>query len=230
MLFTSTVIASASGSAGGLVASRNRYGMYFRARAVPVNPNTTFQQDVRAQLAAFATRWATLTDSERSSWNTYATNTPVTNALGQSVTLTGFLHYVRSNTARVQGGLDIIDDAPAEFGLPTFTPVTLQVAAPAETPTISIVFDNVDDWANETQGALLLAASRPYSATKSFFKGPFRFMDVILGDDATPPTSPAQFTNVPFPFEADQKISVKVRACLADGRLSSEQIVTAVVA
>jgi hypothetical protein len=203
--------------------------MYFRTRAIPVNPNTSQQQAVRALLTTMATRWATLTDTQRANWGTYAANTPVINKLGDSVTLTGFLHYVRSNTARVQAGLSVVDVAPSVFGLPTFTDVVFGAAVPASVPTLSYGFTNGDGWANETGGALLIAASRPYSPSISFFKGPFRFTQAVLGDDVTPPTSPTTDATPPFPFAVDNKVAIQVRACLADGRLSSPRIYQAVV-
>ncbi len=224
MLFTSQVIASASGSAGGLTASRNRFGMYFRARAVPVNPNTTFQQAVRTLLATFATRWAVITPDQRAAWDVYASNTDVVNKLGQTVTLTGFMQYVRSNTARVQAGLTVVDDGPIVFGLPTFGTITAGFSAPAGVPSMQLFFEDTDAWALETGGALMFSASRPFSPTINFFNGPFRFWDVVLGDDAVSPTSPVAFTDPPFPFAAAQKMALHARVCLADGRLSSTQI------
>ena len=229
MLFTSQVIASASGSAGGLTASRNRFGMYFRARAVPVNPNTTFQQSVRALLATFATRWGTITVTQRDAWDVYATNTTVVNKLGQSVTLTGFMQYVRSNTARVQAGLTVVDDAPTVFGLPTFAPVVCGFAAPAGVPSMQLFFDDAEAWANEDGGALMFSASRPFSPTINFFAGPFRFWDVVLGSGTVSPTSPIVFSDPPFPFAITQKMACHARVCRADGRLSSAQIDVRVV-
>lgn len=229
MLFTSQTIAAASGSAGGLTASRNRFGMYFRTRAVPVNPNTSFQQTVRGLLAEYATRWGTLTQTVRDAWGVYATNTPVVNKLGASVTLTGMNMYVRSNTARAQAGLSVVDAAPTTYGLPTFTDAIFGAAVPAGVPTLSIGYTASDAWAQETGGALIIAASRPYGASIGFFKGPFRFTAAVLGDDTTPPTSPETDTTPPFPFAVDNKVAIQVRACLADGRLSSPRIYQAVV-
>ncbi len=227
MLITSAIMTAASGSVGGVTASRNRFGMYLRARAMPVNPNTTFQQAVRAQLAAFATRWSTLTVLQRDTWEVYAKNTPTENALGQTVTLTGFQQYVRSNTARAQGGLAAVDDGPAIFGLPTFTPVSVTVLAVAGVGITSVAFTDTDAWANETGGALLYGVSRPVSPTINFFKGPFRFIEAVLGDDTTPPTSPEADVS-PFPMTTGQRMYSFIRVCLADGRLSSAQIDSAI--
>ncbi len=224
MLFTSQVISAASGSMGGITGSRNRFGMYFRARAVPVNPNTTFQQAVRTLLATFATRWATITQTQRDEWDVYASNTDVTNKLGQTVTLTGFMQYIRSNTARAQAGLSTIDDGPTTFGLPTFGTIIAGFSAPAGIPSMQLFFDDAEAWALEDGGALMFSASRPFGPTIGFFNGPFRFWDVVLGSDTTSPTSPVVFTDPPFPFVSQQKMALHARVCRADGRLSSVQI------
>ena len=47
MLFVPTIGTKLSGSLGGIVASHNRFGSYFRQRTVPVNPDTADQQMVR---------------------------------------------------------------------------------------------------------------------------------------------------------------------------------------
>lgn len=227
MLFTSQVIAAASGSAGGLTASRNRYGMYFRARSVPVNPNTTFQQDVRANLSAVVGMWAELTDIQRSAWETYGANVSVLNKLGQSVNLTGFAHYVRSNTARMQAGLPVVDDGPAVFSLPSFTPVTVSGVVGAGSMVGSIAFDDTQDWVDEDDAGMIYAVSRPVSPTINFFKGPFRYVDTILGDSGTPETSPEAFVS-PFASAPGQRFYMQIRLSLADGRLSAVQIPSAI--
>ncbi|KKL73251.1 hypothetical protein LCGC14_2076760, partial [marine sediment metagenome] len=56
-------VAAISGSIGGTVYSRNRGGAYIRNRAIPVDPNTSFQINVRAILAAQSQNWADLTDA-----------------------------------------------------------------------------------------------------------------------------------------------------------------------
>ena len=47
MLFKPTIVASLSGSLGGITASHNRFGAYLRERVIPVNPGTQPQVIVR---------------------------------------------------------------------------------------------------------------------------------------------------------------------------------------
>jgi len=57
-----------SGSYAQMTASRNRFGQYFRTRAVPVNPATPQQLVQRARLSTNAAGWRDLTDGERAGW------------------------------------------------------------------------------------------------------------------------------------------------------------------
>jgi len=91
-------VAALSGSIGGSVYSRNRGGAYIRNRAIPVDPNTTAQQSRRAILASQSQGWADRTDAERAAWRNWAVQNPITNALGNSILLSGHQAYVKLNS------------------------------------------------------------------------------------------------------------------------------------
>lgn len=220
MLFDSPLISRGSGSVGGLTFSRNRSGNYIRARTNPVNPNTPQQQAVRSAVADLSNLWInTLTQADRDKWEDYAANVPVTNPLGASIFLTGINQYVRSNVPRIQAGLARLDVAPSIFDIGSFTAVGTVAAASGNQ--VAVSFTDTDDWATATGGAMLVWIARPVSETINFFKGPYRFAGSILGDDTTPPTSPAVITS-DFAFEAGQKIFTRIRVTQADGRLSAD--------
>lgn len=219
MKFKSQVYASVSGSVGGLTYSHNQGGMYCRARAVPTNPNTSFQQTLRNAMGQLTTRWGqTLTQTQRDAWAVFATNVPVVDSLGESRTIPPLSWYLKANSLRVQSGLSVIDAAPTIFELATLTiPVLTATAAAA---TASLAYTNTDAWANEVGGALLVYASRPQNAGIQFFNGPYRYAGRVNGA-ATPPTSPATIT-LPFVTgPALSKLFMKVVAVRADGRPSS---------
>lgn len=223
MLFDSALISRGSGSLGGVTASRNRGGNYFRARTMPVNPNTPAQQTVRSLMADLSSRWSSvLTQVERDAWDLYALNVPLSGPLGAPRNVGGVGMYQRSNIARLNIGdatLVRVDDAPGIFDLGDFTAPTI-ASATASSDTISLEFDNTDDWANEDLAAMSIAVSRPENPGINFFKGPYRFADVILGDGTTAPTSPFPVVS-PFPFVAGQRVFIFVRVTRADGRLSA---------
>src|SRR3990170_2221599 len=179
-----------SGKVGGNVFSRNRFGAYIRARVVPVNPNTVFQQDVRGRFGTLTNRWNNvLTAAQRTAWTVYAQTVPVTNRLGLGINLTGLNWYLASNALRSQAGFIFIDTAPTVFTLGTYTvPVLTATAAGG----FSIAFTNTDAWANEIGGAMCFFQGQPVSSTINFFKGPFRFLGTVNGA-VVPPASPVVF-------------------------------------
>lgn len=208
-----------SGSSGGTVFSRNRFGAYIRARSVPVNPNTERQVAARNLTRNLAIAWQTeLTQLQRDLWDVVADLIDWQNALGESVSLTGINWYIRTNAARMQGGLPRVDDASGVLALAQ-AESALGVTASAATQLLSVSFDDSKTWAQEDDAAQLVHMGIPQSPARKFFNGPWRFAGVILGDNLLPPTSPQDIV-ASFPFQEAQRIWVKTRICRADGRLS----------
>lgn len=226
MKFTSQVYAATSGSVGGLTYSRNKGGMYCRARAVPTDPNTAFQQTVRNIMSQLAVAWTALTVAQRNAWAVWATNMSFVNSLGATFLYTPQNCFNFCNIARVQASLSVITAAPVIFDLATLTPPVPTITAAGTT--VSVAYTNTDAWANEVGGALLVYASRPQSPTINFFKSPYRFAGKVAGA-GTPPTSPAVIT---LPFTSGptgSKQFFRFRAVRADGRPSPDFRVGATV-
>lgn len=102
-----------SGSVAGTTSSRNRFGQYRRTRAIPVNPNSTFQGVVRARLSANAAAWRALTQAQREGWASLGLSMNRTDSLGQSYNLTGFQAYCSVNNNLDAMGSATVSDAPA---------------------------------------------------------------------------------------------------------------------
>ena len=171
MKFTSQIIAAASGSMGGTTFSRNRFGQYTRARAVPVNPSSAQQQVVRNALSQLVTSWTeVLTQAQRDAWDTYGINVPVVDSLGNSRVLSGQNWYIAANVPRIQAVFGLVNDAPTVFDRGTFDPPSVTVDASADE--VDVAFDAANAWANETGGGMLVYASRPVNASRNFLKGP----------------------------------------------------------
>lgn len=221
MLFKPLLGDQLSGSVGGLTASHNRGGAYFRQRAIPTNPGSFRQQAVRAAMATLAGRWvSTLTQLERDAWTTYSDNVPLVNRIGEPKNVGGLPMYQRSNVPRIVAGLTIIDAAPTIYDLGDFTPPT--VTASAGSQEITVDFDAADPWDDVDDSALLVFSSLQQNPSVNYFKGPYRFLDSIDGDSVTPPTDP---TVLPFTFGATQGnvLFVKLNLTQADGRYSTPQ-------
>lgn len=229
MLFKSPLLSMASGSLAGSVFSRNKGGMYMRARSNPVNPATVAQTAVRDAMRVLVDAWTNvLSDAERDSWNLYAFNTPLLNRLGEPTKRTGQNMFVRSNVPRLQAGLPVVETGPATFDLGSFTPIT-DATADASDGDLGFDFTNADPWANATGAAMLVYQSRPVNATVEFFKGPWQLATILPGSGIAAPASPADFNSL-FAMVAGQKVFMKVRVSQVDGRYSEPQIISAIVA
>ena len=105
-------IAAASGSVGGMVYSRNRYGAYIRNRAIPVNPQTTFQQGSRAILGNLSTAFSGLTTAQRLAWASWASQNPIIDTLGQSQVLAPNAAFIALNGRLLTAGLASVTTPP----------------------------------------------------------------------------------------------------------------------
>jgi len=233
MKFKGSFLTDASGSIDGITASHNRGGKYIRARSIPVNPSSEFQQAVRNATSLLTSRWTgVVTEDQRAAWAVYAFNVPLPDAFGDPRSIPPLAMYNRCNVPRLQADpigtdLPIVDDGPTDFTLGTFSEPSI-TGISAGTQLLSLAFDTGDDWVGEASAGMLVYLSRPQSVGINFFKGPYRFAAAILGDNITPPTSPVDIA-VPFPVVAGQKLFAQIRVTRADGRLSSAQRFTAIV-
>lgn len=132
------LVASLSGSVGGTVASRNAGGAYFRFRAVPVTSTTVDAINSKARLAAQSQGWRLLTDAQRLSWSSFALQNPVTDTLGQSITLKGNMMYIRINTLLSQASEAVLSDPPT--GAPPLGLTSMSLVADIGTGNVEITF------------------------------------------------------------------------------------------
>ena len=212
-------ILDARGSIGGQVFSRNRFGNYIRARITPVNPASSRQNTIRASIQSLAQRWSTvLTQLQRDGWEVYAAAIVRQNKLGAQIKLTGFNHYIRSNSIRLQSVVTVIDPGPTTLTLPPGDPAMIATVDTAAQQ-ISVAFDENFDWVDQDEGRMFVFMSIPKSSGVTFVGGPFRLAGSIEGDSTTAPTSP-QLIAVPFPVSTGQIVVVRARISEEDGRLS----------
>jgi hypothetical protein len=218
MKFKSAMVTAASGKIGGMVASHNRGGMYFRSLAIPTNPNTPQQQVTRASLGQLAVAWRSLPGINPILWDIYAAQVPLVDAMGDPIFVSGINMFIRSNTPRLNVGLPVVEAGPSTYDLGEVGPIAVSNATEAG-QTLDVDFAVADAWVDEDDSAMLVYLSRPHNPSTNFFKGPYRFAGQIPGDSVTPPTSPATIT-APFPFLEGQRIFYRINVSRADGRLS----------
>lgn len=102
-----------SGSVNAVTYSRNRYGQYVRARAIPVNPNSAAQGTMRARFGDNSQAWRALTAAQRAGWASLGESITRTDGLGQVYTLTGQQAYIYVNNNNLDAGNAVVADAPA---------------------------------------------------------------------------------------------------------------------
>ncbi len=222
-------IVQMSGSIAGDVHARNRFGNYIRPRTKPVNPNSTRQVIMRSFLTFFAEAWReVLTAGQRIEWETYAAAVAWTNRLGETVHLTGFNMFMRSNTIIGDIGGTEVDDGPANLNLPA-QDGTIIITASVAAQQFSIAFDDGMDWAGEDDAYLYVLHGRPQNATRNFFKGPWRGKTFLTGNTAVPLVSPLVNTAL-FTLVLGQRADLKFRIVRADGRVSNDFSASCIVA
>jgi hypothetical protein len=209
----------ARGSIGGMTISRNRSGLYARARVTPVNPKTILQSGIRSIIASVSQAWRTgTTAAQKAAWAIYAANVAAKNKLGDVIYLSGFNQYVKSNVVALNAGLAAIADAPSVFTLPGEDP-TFEIVASEAAQTLACTFDATADWAGEEGGGLVVRMGLPQGDSITFFDGPFRHAGMIAGDETTAPTT-GDTVPCPYPIVAGQKIYAEAKIIMADGRVS----------
>ena len=113
----------------GTTASHNRAGQYLRNRRAPVQPVGTGRRAfIRQAFGAASTNWASLSVGKRRG-TSYAAGHPITDALGQSITLTGQQMYVAvstqlQNCGQAQPTVPPVSSTVFAAGSPTFTVVS----------------------------------------------------------------------------------------------------------
>jgi len=114
-----------SGAMGGTVFSHNRYGAYIRTRAIPVNPDTEWQAQMKGILTQLTRSWSGLTDAGRAAWRTWTLSNPVTDGLGQKQVLTGHVAYIGINSRLLRAGDTVITVPPIAAAPTPLLTVTL---------------------------------------------------------------------------------------------------------
>jgi len=208
-----------SGRIAGDVHARNRFGNYVRAGTKPTNPNTSRQQGVRAAVAFLADRWAsTLTSAQRAAWNLYGTSVAMLNRLGETIYLSGYNHYIRSNAHLARQGGTIVDAGPTTFELPAQDP-TFAATASEATQQFSVSFDDGMAWCSEDEAWMIVYQGQPQNAQRNFFGGPWRKIAQFEGDSGAPISSP-QTPGAQYAITEGQRVWLYARILRADGRLS----------
>lgn len=172
LIATGSVVSDIRGSIAGTTYSRNKGGLYARARVAPINRNTPAQTFVRNNFAANAKLWSgTFTASERAAWTAFAAANPLVNILGASIIVSGLAMSQKLNQVLSQIGAAFITDPPPDLSVPALATVTgadVSVGGPVEFETTA--------QAVVAGAKYYVFATTPLAAGKSPQSSQFRFI------------------------------------------------------
>lgn len=217
--FTSALLTAASGSIGGMTASRNRGGLFLRSRVIPVNPNTERQGEARANMAQAVNAWSNiLSDTNRQAWTSYAASTPVVDKLGAQLILSGQQMFVKCSLPRLIAGLPLVPAGPIASGLAT-TP-TFSVD-----PVVSVadgITAEVDVSGAGVLGDLIVYMAQPLPTSRTIAHSKRAFATI-----EGPPTAgtfivAAEANVLPFDVVIGLQTRITVVYLADDGRVSAE--------
>lgn len=98
LLVPGPLVSVLSGKVGGTVFARNRGGAYARSYAVPTRVTTSLAQNIKAAFTAASRAYANLSTPQIAAWDQYGAENPVSNRIGQLITLKGQSWYVGCNS------------------------------------------------------------------------------------------------------------------------------------
>ena len=174
-----------SGKRGLYVSQNGRYGQISRILAIPANPRTTDQLNVRQHLASFTQAWRGLEPNQRTAWTTAAKSRQSRPRLGQSGPLTGEQFFVQINCNLATMGAGSKLSPPAQVSFPTLVPSALEITNTQGVIAIKLVCG--DDPTEYT----LIRASAPQSAGRNVCSD-FR----LLGECPQPVQGKADITTL----------------------------------
>ena len=150
------------GKLGLTVTWHGRNGQVRRILAIPKNPRTDRQLEVRDLLQQQARRFDALTDVQQDAWNVAATGFHSTPSLGQSGPLTGLQLFVRVNCKLGLLGQDAVDVPPVAPQFPSLAVQSLVI-----TNTAGVVAVKLTCATNPGESTVLRASPPQNSAIRA---------------------------------------------------------------
>lgn len=208
-----------SGSIAGTTFARNKSGNYVRPRTKPVNPKSTRQEAVRTIVSYLAEYWhETLTVVQRGVWESYAAAVAMKNKLGETIHLSGFNHFIRSNSARMQFHPGAVSFAPTVLSLPEKDTDLVVTEENIAGQTFTFSCNTAQFAANgDPVVTIFLHQGQPQLASRNTYHGPFRYMGAI---DVAEGTAGTATEDASFAFALGQKVWFRARVYTNMGRLS----------
>lgn len=173
------IVSELRGKEGGIVFSRNSYGGYVKQKVSPINPQTRYQQEVRAQLGTIAQQWSGLPDALKQDWKQLGQQVLRVNRFGDQTYYTGFSIFVKLNRNRTILGQSIIDTPPVIPTIPTLTLTNLEaIVTDGRLTTLALSYTATGGSAL-TDYRLAIDATPPINTGRRFVKNFYRQLGAI---------------------------------------------------
>jgi len=174
-------ITQLKGSIAGSTFQSSRHGFSVRNKPIAPKGRSTDQNTLRDYWRIVSQHWRTLPQADRDTWAAVAPSWPAVDAYGNSITLTGFECYMRSNYKKY-----IVKQKIADIGsLPVvlYNPVITDVVASIALGTIILTFANgpVDP-----DFSMIVEAAAPVSAGTSYRPSSMRGFAIIPTASVSP--------------------------------------------
>lgn len=210
-----------SGSLGGIVASHNKGGTYFRRRRTPVNTVSILRDAVKSVFASLSAGWTALTDDQRASWIAQASVQAIAGVNGP-IHINGNSFYIRNNLLRKYAGFAPVNAFTESTT--TDSPQSPTNHAQIVSSIASIAFNTADAWAVDAAAGnpsgLALFATVGFNPSKNFSPSSEQLITVISGTSAAA-VSPFVFL-WPRVYITGQRINWTLRGFLSDGVITTE--------
>jgi hypothetical protein len=212
MKFRPTIGTDMSGRLGGVVASHNTYGSYFRSLVRPVNVNSPGQQLVRQTFGQLSQAWRGLTPTQRNGFVSAAPALTVPDVTGGSLILTGQALFMRVNQLKQLLLQPVLNTPPTSTVIPKLSTPTVTVFTDGSVG-IDYVFS--DPW-NVATGGVQVSVSPLQSPGRSFIG---QYLNLVGGATAGV-ISTTVTLNLPMDISSGGLLRFRFRAVTDDGRLS----------
>jgi len=184
------IVSEMRGTIAATTFTKNKAGAAMRNRVTPINRRSSGQTTQRQRLSALSAQWRGLTEAERIAWNAASASFPQTDALGQTIFLTGAQLFVRlnANLLVITQAAITSPPSPVSFAVLTFTSIT-----DASAGTIALAFSPTVP----TGFSMVVRATAPVSPGKSFVPGSaFRQIAVVAAAATSPQATGAAYVTV----------------------------------
>ena len=216
------MMTDASGKLGGQVFSKNRGGSYVRTKVTPTNPQSTAQMSVRGIFASISSRWSSLTEAQRNSFNGFVSAYARTDIFGDLRNPSGKSLFQRLNQNLELSGQLQIDSCTSPVEVP-FANIS-GASGVVSTSDFEVSYDG-----NLTGSKVVVWATPQMSQGTKFVKNQLRQLLVVAGADASEvDIYSAYVAKFGIPV-AGANITIGVRVINANGQASPLETLKAVI-